>query len=172
MPTFRLPDGAVYETAAAGPVKGEKGHWDGETVAGAVIKAVAERRYTLSMGYPAFSPDVTVARDGHLDFASDEEVEKAAWGYLASGAEVGLFHADGTEGAGRIVESYIYRGPDWEIAESLVIKSGDWLIGTIWSEPAWDQIKAGEINGTSMQGRAARRTPTPADVAKVAGRRG
>ena len=164
-----LPDGAVYVTGAADAAKE---HWDGETVAGQVVKAVEERRYTLSMGYPADSPDIAKSRDGHLDFASAEEIEKAAWGYLSNGAEVGLFHEDGTEGAGRIVESYIYRGPDWPVSDDVVIKSGDWLIGTIWSEPAWDAIKAGDIRGTSMQGKAVRQAPSPADVAKVKARRG
>ncbi len=51
-------------------------------------------------------------------------------------------------------------------------KSGDWLIGTIWSEQAWNGIRSGEIGGTSMQGSAARRTPTPAVVAKVKAKRG
>lgn len=167
--SLTLPDGAVYaigvEPAAS------KEHWDGDTVETVVVKSVDERRYTLSMGYPAYSPDVAVARDGHLDFASDNEVEQAAWGYLAKGGEVGMHHADGTEGAGRIVESYIYRGPDWQVGEQ-VIKSGDWLIGTIWSQSAWDAIKAGEIQGTSMQGTAKRKAPSPSDVAKVKAKRG
>lgn len=169
MAKFTLPDGAVYETGA-GDVSKEK--WDGTTVRTEVVKASAPRRYTLSMGYPAYQPDVAVARDGHLDFASAEEVEKAAWGYLANGAGVGLYHEDGTEGAGRIVESYIYRGPDWQIGDNKVVKEGDWLIGTIWSEPAWADIEAELINGTSMQGTAARRAPSPADVAKVKAKRG
>jgi hypothetical protein len=168
MPKLTLPDGAVYETGDA--VTKEK--WDGTTVRTEVIKASDERRYTLSMGYPAYSPDVAVARDGHLDFASAAEVEKAAWGYLANGAGVGLYHADGTDGAGKIVESYIYRGPDWPQDSGKVIKDGDWLIGTIWSERAWSEIKAGEIRGTSMQGTAGRKSPSPADMAKVLAKRG
>ncbi len=168
MGELHLPDGTVYMTDST---TAEQQTWDGETVAGVLIKSVAERRYTLTMGYPADTLDAAVARDGHLDFASVAEVEKAAWGFMANGPEVGLFHEDGTEGAGQIVESYIYRGPDWTIeapdGTSQVIKSGDWLIGTVWSEDAWAGIKAGEIGGTSMQGKASRRAPSPADVAKV-----
>lgn len=165
--SLTLPDGAVYQVNTAGA----RETWDGTTVETSVVKSVDERRYTLSVGYPAYSPDVAVARDGHLDFASDEEVEKAAWGYLANGAGVGMYHEDGTEGAGRIVESYIYRGPDWPVGDQ-VIKAGDWLIGTIWSERAWDEIKKGELTGTSMQGSASRRAPSPADVARVKAKRG
>lgn len=169
MSRLTMPDGAVYETAPSPKV--EKGEWDGITTEQVVIKSSAARQYTLSVGYAAYASDVAVARDGHIDFASEEEIEKAAWDYLASGPAVGLKHADGSEGAGKIVESYIYRGPDWNV-EDQVIKSGDWLIGTIWSDEAWAAIERGEITGTSMQGSAKRRTPNPADVAKVKARRG
>jgi Putative phage serine protease XkdF len=163
MPTLTLPDGAVYQTGDASPAP-EK--WDGVTVESAVLKADSAKRYTLSVGYPADTPDKAVARDGHLDFANAEEVEKAAWGYLRNYREVGAMHADGTEGAGELVESYIYRGPDWQTGDQ-VVKSGDWLIGVIWDEPTWDAIQKGELGGTSMQGGAERRTPTPADIARI-----
>ena len=161
-----MPDGTVYEPAAAEPAVAKE-TWDGETVEAEVIKSVDERRYTLSVGYPANAADIQKSRDGHIDFASPEELEKAAWNYMAQ-PHVGAVHAPGTEGAGRIVESYIYRGPDWEVGDA-VVKSGDWLIGTIWSEPVWEAIKAGHIRGTSMQGTAKRRAPSPADIAKVKG---
>lgn len=164
-----LPDGAVYEAGPSAEV--EKAAWDGTTTDQVVIKSVAARKYTLSVGYAANLADVAQSRDGHIDFASEEEVEKAAWEYLASGPEVGLLHAEGSEGAGTIVESYVYRGPDWDV-DGQVIKAGDWLIGTIWSDAAWAAIESGEIVGTSMQGSAKRRTPSPADVAKVKARRG
>lgn len=171
MPTISTkvqPDGTVTVDVTDEAVA--KQEWDGSTVRVEVVKAVAERQYTLSMGYPAYQSDIAKARDGFKDFASNDEIEKAAWNYLASGAGVGLKHADGTDGAGLIVESYIYRGPDWPQDNGKVIKEGDWLIGTIWSDQAWAEIKAGEIRGTSMQGRANRRTPTPADVARVKAR--
>jgi hypothetical protein len=167
MAKLTLPDGAVYETA---PGEATKAEWDGETTYQSVIKSVDEQRYTLSVGYAANLADAAKARDGHKDFATAETIEKAAWDYIAH-PEVGLFHEDGTEGAGRCVESYIYRGPDWPVDGS-VIKSGDWLIGIQWDEPTWQEIKAGRINGTSMQGRTQRRTPSPADVARVVARRG
>ena len=57
--------------------------------------------------------------------------------------DIGTDHADGTTGAGRVVESYIYRGPDWFIGDA-AIKSGDWLLGTVWDETTWAKIKKGE----------------------------
>lgn len=168
MAKLTMPDGAVYETASQekAPVK-----WDGSTAQQRLIKSLDEQRYTLSVGYPAELADATVARDGYRDFANRQEVEKAAWSYMDGERGVGLWHEDGTDGAGKVVESYIYRGPDWPVNDT-VIKAGDWLVGIIWEPEAWERIKAGEINGTSMQGRAARRTPSPADVAKVLNRRG
>lgn len=169
MSTLTLPDGAVYQTGKSKPVK-KTAKWDGETVESVVIKSDAVQRYTLSVGYPADLADATVARDGHIDFASPAEVEKAAWGYIANPG-VGRVHADGTEGAGRVVESYIYRGPDWSVegagGSTQVVKAGDWLIGVIWDQATWDSIQKGELNGTSMQGTGRRKAPSPADVARV-----
>lgn len=166
-----LPDGSTYE----GDETAVKSYWDGETVKGVVVKSEDETRYTLTVAYPADSPDTAVARDGFQDFASPETVEKAAWNYMrnaiGNGGEIGAFHADGTEGSGQLVESYVYRGPDWPIVaadgSTQVIKSGDWLIGTIWSEEAYSRFKTGEATGVSVQGDAVRRTPSPADIARV-----
>lgn len=169
--SFTLPDGAVY----TGTEAAEKSYWDGETVKGVVVKSEEETRYTLTVAYPSDAPDVAKARDGFQDFASAATVEKAAWSYMrnaiGNGGEIGAFHADGTEGDGLLVESYVYRGPDWRIeaadGSSQVIKSGDWLVGVIWSETAWSDFKSGESTGVSMQGGARRQTPSPADVARV-----
>lgn len=143
--------------------------WDGETTSQAVVKSVDESRYTLSVAYPADLADAAVARDGHRDFASPAEVEKAAWAYLQGSRGVGLHHADGTDGAGRVVESYIWRGDDWNV-NGQVVKKGDWLVGIQWDEPTWAEIKKGRLNGTSMQGTARRRAPNPTDVARVLSR--
>lgn len=167
---FTFPDGAVYRSE-----DGDKSYWDGETVKGIVCKADEETKYTLTVAYPADSPDVAKARDGFQDFARAETVEKAAWSYMRSainnGGEIGALHEDGTEGDGILVESYVYRGPDWAVkaadGSEQVIKSGDWLVGVIWSDTAWDSFKSGESTGVSMQGMARRQAASPADVARV-----
>jgi Putative phage serine protease XkdF len=167
---LRLPDGAVYTVKGDSAANSDTAKtWDGETVKGVVVKSDDERRYTLTVAYPADSPDVGVARDGFQDFASKEAVENAAWSYMEKSRQIGAFHQDGTEGFGTLVESYIYRGPDWQVAAELeqVIKEGDWLIGVRWTPDAWNLIKSGEATGVSMQGAAKRRTPSPADVARV-----
>lgn len=145
--------------------------WDGTGIATQVFKAAPERRYTLALAYPALKPDRGVASDGFRDFATPQAVEDAAWAYLRKGAAVGLWHAEGTENSGTCVESYVYRGPDWRIdspdGSVQVIKSGDWLVGVVWTPRAWDLIKSGHITGVSMQGTATRRRPDPATLAQL-----
>lgn len=146
-------------------------HWDGTGVAGRVVKEETERRYTLTVAYPANKPDAAVAADGYRDFASKAAVEDAAWSYLAKSPSVGLWHADGTDGSGTVVESYIYRGPDWTVkaadGSEHTVTAGDWLLGIQWGEQAWQDVKTGRIGGVSMQGRAERRAASAEAVANL-----
>ncbi len=143
----------------------------GTNVGCRVVKASDERRYTLGVAYGANLPDVGVAADGFRDFAGPQAVEDAAWNYLRKGGGVGINHLDGTEGHGTVVESYVYRGPDWPVTapdgSTQVIKAGDWLLGVVWDPPTWSAIKAGEINGYSPQGSARRRRPTAEALAQL-----
>jgi hypothetical protein len=118
----------------------------------------AEQRYVLGVAYQA-GPDPRIEKgmDGGRDFFTAAELEKAAWGFLQE-RQVGLFHVDGTEGAATVVESYIYRGPDWNLGDDIVVKSGDWLVGAVLDETAWDLYKSGRITGWSPQGQARRIT--------------
>jgi hypothetical protein len=150
------------------PERAEPEPWDGEGVAGLVVKSEAERRYTLMVAYPANKLDVAVAKDGYQDFADPGAVEEAAWNYMLKSRNIGLWHENGTDGAGDVVESYIYRGPDWVIkaadGSEQVIKAGDWLMGIRWSEDSWADVLEGKINGVSMQGMAEREEASPADL--------
>jgi hypothetical protein len=124
-----------------------------------------EQRYLLTVAYQA-GPDERIAKgqDGHRDFFTPEELEKAAWSFLQDGgAQVGLFHMDGTEGAARVVESYIWRGDPWTLTAvdgtEVVVKAGDWLLGMVCDETAWWLYKSGKVAGVSPQGQAKRRRP-------------
>jgi hypothetical protein len=121
---------------------------------------VNEQRYVLSLAYPA-GRDARIVKgaDGARDFFTPVELEKAAWEFLASRPEVGLQHADGTVGAAQVVESYIYRGPAWDVGNGVVVKSGDWLVGAICDETTWADVKKGKYTGISMQGMARRHVP-------------
>jgi len=156
-----IDDGAVK---AAEP-------WDGVSIAGRLIKADPERRFTLHVAYPYDRADRVRAADNHRDFASREAVEDAAWAYMLKHRKIGLNHEDGTEGSGDLVESGIHRGPDWVIkaadGSECVVKDGDWTIGVIWAPQVWEAMKSGRLGGVSMQGSAVRRKPTREALARL-----
>jgi hypothetical protein len=123
-----------------------------------------EQRYVLGIAYQAGpDPKIRKGMDGGRDFFDEADLEKAAFSFLRNGPRAGLFHADGTQGAAEIVESYIYRGPDWPVTapdgSTTVVKKGDWLVGAILSPQAWELYRRGEVTGWSPQGRARRITP-------------
>jgi hypothetical protein len=117
------------------------------------------QQFVLGLAYQAGrDPRISKGADGGRDFFTPEELEKACWSFLAGGAQVGLFHVDDTLGHLRVTESYIYRGPDWNQGNGVVIKAGDWLIGGICDDIAWNLVKTGRVTGFSPQGVATRRT--------------
>ena len=114
------------------------------------------QRYVLGIAHQAGpDPKIQAGVDGGRDWFSSVELEKAAWNFLKAAPTVGLFHADNTEGSAQIVESYIYRGPDWDTG-TVIVKSGDWLVGAILNEQAWQLYQAGYVDGWSVQGSAVR----------------
>lgn len=126
-----------------------------------VLKSAEERQYTLGLAYPAMKPDVGVGKDGYKDFISQDNLEEAAWNWMANHRQINLFHESNTTGHGTVVESYIWRGPDWNITSPVDnsfyrIVYGDWLLGAIWDDYAWGLIKKGLVNGWSPEGTAIR----------------
>ena|ERR1039458_3259629 len=123
-----------------------------------IIKSADEQRYTLSIAYPALKADVATALDGRRDFVTPDILEKSAWQWMAKHRSIGLHHQEGTEGHGTVVESYIWRGPDWIIkaadGSEQEVKKGDWLLGVQWDVSTWSLIKSGRIGGYSFQGGA------------------
>jgi hypothetical protein len=122
------------------------------------------QRYLLGLAYQA-GPDPAIQRgaDGGRDYFSEAELEKAAWRFMSDGPrDIGINHVDGTIGHATAVESYVYRGPDWVVGDA-VIKSGDWLLGAVLDETAWQMHLDGLITGFSPQGTATRRTTRKAE---------
>ena len=117
-----------------------------------------EKRFVLGIAYQAGrNPLIKRGADGHRDFFSAEELERAAWQFMKS-RESGVMHVDGTLGHADITESYIYRGPDWDVAGTIV-KAGDWLIGARLDPVAWQAVKEGRLTGWSPQGGGRRVRP-------------
>lgn len=112
-----------------------------------IVKDEDRQRYTLGVVYAKNE------LDSEKDFATEDDLEKAAWEYLANTRDIGVMHKDGTSGAGVLVESYIYRGPRWEV-EGQVVEPGDWVAGAIWEEPTFKRILNGDLTGWSLQGEA------------------
>lgn len=127
------------------------------------MPAKPEQRFVLGLAYQA-GRDERIAKgtDGHRDYFTPEELEKAAWSFLPGGASVNLFHQDMFKGHFTVTESYIYRGPNWPHDNGVVIKAGDWLIGGICDEYAWGLVKAKKVTGFSPEGVAKRRKPRSA----------
>ena len=120
------------------------------------------QRYVLGIAYQAGrDPRIAKGADGSRDFFTAEELEKAAWAFAKTSMDIGLFHEDGTEGHARVVESYIYRGNPWIVDDTpgheTIVRKGDWLIGAVLDDSAWEMYEAGHITGFSPQGSARRR---------------
>lgn len=135
------------------------------------LRMEPEQHYTLGLSYPANRVDRQIAADGYRDFATPEVLEQAAWNFMRKSLKIGLLHHKGTDGHGEVVESYIYRGPDWEMTtpsgQKTMIKAGDWLLGVIWDDPTWDAIKRRKLTGLSPQAKVRRRKPSAEALAAL-----
>lgn len=112
------------------------------------LKSDDEKRYTLGVVY---EPDVV---DSQGDYATAEDIEKAAWDFMRRTLKLGYMHKEWDDDIGDIVESYI-APTDMRIGDG-VVKAGTWLIGVVWSPEYWEKVKSGEITGFSMGGTARR----------------
>ncbi len=135
-----------------------------------VLKADPADRFLLTVAYSAHKMPARGA-DGRVDIAGARALEKAAWSFARHGFRVGIDHKPGGEGAAQVVESWIHRGPPWEITcpdgTTETVKAGDWLVGMILSPQTWREYKAGRFGGVSMQGRATRRRPSREMLARM-----
>lgn len=122
------------------------------------------QQFCLGIAYQA-GRDPRIARglDGGRDFFTEAELEKACWSFMLNGQELGMFHAEGTTGAARPVENYIYRNPiPWVVGPDLVVRKGDWVLGALMDDKPWELVQAGDATGWSPQGRGRRRRVLPA----------
>ncbi len=119
-----------------------------------------EERYVLGIAYQAGkNPLIKRGADGHRDYFTPHELEIASRTFMKA-LESGVMHVDGTGGHVEIVESYIYRGPDWLMkatdGQDVLVKAGDWLVGAILDPAAWQAVKSGRLTGWSPQGAGTR----------------
>jgi Putative phage serine protease XkdF len=114
-----------------------------------------EQRFVLGLAYQA-GRDRRIRRgaDGRKDFFTPDELEKACWRFMRDRRQQsGINHLDDTLGHIDPVENYIYRNPlPWDVGNGLLIKAGDWVVGGILDEPAWQMRKSGLLTGWSPEG--------------------
>jgi len=98
-----------------------------------------------------YSPDEV---DSQGDFASAEDIRKAAHFYMANAQTVKVNHS-GSRIAADLLESYI--APMDLAIEGRAVKKGTWLLAMRINDPGvWKAVKEGELTGFSMAGIATR----------------
>ena len=116
----------------------------------------AEHRYTLG---PVYVPDV---EDAHGEFTDPTTLQKALWDWVRKG-DRRIFIQHSEKVAGEMVEALTWPFPieaDLEVPNQGVTKqvfpADTPFLGVVWEEWAWDLVKAGELRGYSIGGRARR----------------
>jgi len=116
----------------------------------------AEHRYTLG---PVYVPGV---EDAHGEFVDAPTLQKALWEWVRKG-DRRIFIQHSEQVAGEMVEVLTWPFPieaDLEVPHQGVTKqvfpADTPFLGVVWEEWAWDLVKAGELRGYSIGGRARR----------------
>jgi hypothetical protein len=125
-----------------------------------MVKSQEEQRLTWGVVYQAgIAPGK--GADGFNDLAKAQTLEDACHRFMEAHQDVGLWHADGTSGSGRVIECSIHRGPPYVVKAAdnsqVTVGTGDWLLAVRWQPQAWELIKSGAVTGYSFQGAAKRR---------------
>ena len=120
------------------------------------IAKADDRRYTLG---PAYVPDM---QDAHGEFTDAETLQEALWNWVRKGdRQIYLQHSDKV--AGEMVEVLTWPFPietEMTVPGEQVTKYGfpanTPFMGVIWEPWAWEMVKAGELRGYSIGGKARR----------------
>ena len=116
----------------------------------------AEHRYTLG---PVYVPDV---EDAHGEFTDPNTLQKALWDWVRKGdRRIFIQHSDKV--AGEMVEALTWPFPieaNMEVPNQGITKqvfpADTPFLGVVWEPWAWELVKAGELRGYSIGGRARR----------------
>ena len=116
---------------------------------GSVIKVDEDRQLVFA---PVYIPGVV---DSQGEWASAEEIEKAAHDFVANGSVTAIDTNHNLEDNGSaVVESFVVRKDDPDFVE------GSWVLGVRVADDIWEDVKKGELNGFSMYGKAVRNEGT------------
>lgn len=122
-----------------------------------VTKAVNENRYTLG---PMYVPD---RLDAHGEWTDSAELQKSVWDYVRKGDRRIRLQHNRDVVAGEFVEVMAW---PHEIAvpmqkadgtqEDVTFPANTVFLGVVWEPWAWEMVKAGDLRGYSIGGRAQR----------------
>jgi len=97
-------------------------------------------------------------KDAQGDIIPAEEIEKAAWDFLARWRYTGLHHEGEPDPRLQVVESWIapvaFSFPE---NKKSVIKRGTWLLSVRCPPDIWEKVEKGELRGFSIQGMGKRK---------------
>lgn len=121
-----------------------------------ITKSDDDERLVFGWANVAVQVDGEQITDWQGDMIDPEELEKAAYNYVAEFGTAGEMHRRG--GVGKVVESCVFTK---EKAEALGIPSeilpeGWWVGFKIEDEEVWEKIKSGEYTMFSIGGEAVR----------------
>ncbi len=121
-----------------------------------VMKSNDERRLVFGWANVAVRVDGKQIVDLQQDAIDPEELEKAAYAYVAEFGTAGEMHQRG--GVGRVVESVVFTK---EKANALgippdILPEGWWIGFKITDDEVWEKVKKGEYAMFSIEGKAIR----------------
>jgi hypothetical protein len=138
-------DCTILQDLKINPKLGEEIIWKRDC---SILKATKEQHPNHVFYCVVYSPNEV---DAHGDYASAEEVQKAAWGFMRTG-NISLMHEKLINNDAEVVESSIIFA-DTKIGSDIV-KAGDWLAGIhVPNDEIWNKIESGEYNSVSMEGK-------------------
>jgi len=118
--------------------------------------AKAEERYTLG---PVYVPG---RLDGHGEFIDSDTLQKAIWDWVRSGDRT-IFLQHSEKAAGEMVEILTWPMPiqtalslPGEEIRKVEFPAETPFMGVVWESWAWDLVKAGQLRGYSIGGKARR----------------
>ncbi len=121
-----------------------------------VMKSDDERRLVFGWANVAVRVDGERIVDWQEDIIDTEELEKAAYKYVAEFGTAGEMHRRG--GVGHVVESIVFTE---EKSEALgippdILPEGWWIGFQITDDEVWEKVKSGEYPMFSIEGKAIR----------------
>lgn len=121
-----------------------------------IAKVDTDRRLAFGFASVTLTADGQPLEDLQGDTISPEELEKAAYRYMATSGEAGVMHAI-TTGIGKAVESMVITTEKADLLGIDPAHVGKWWLGVyVEDDQTWAMVKSGALRMFSIGGRAKR----------------